>query len=89
MALEHLRKNKPWVYQNGGLLPTNGEEWAKLRKMAQKPLADMTNFIKPIGNIADDFVAMLKTEKGNFEIVHFESWLKLFEFQNIGIFMPS
>ena len=38
LALKKYRKEKPEFYNNGGLLPTNGPEWARMRKAAQKPL---------------------------------------------------
>ncbi len=31
LALNKYRKDRPNLYNNGGLLPTNGPEWARLR----------------------------------------------------------
>jgi ecdysteroid 25-hydroxylase CYP302A1 len=39
LALEKYRVDRPHLYNNGGLLPTNGPEWARLRLESQKPLA--------------------------------------------------
>ena len=50
LALEKYRKEKPEFYNNGGLLPTNGYEWARMRKAAQKPLTKqlLSNHIQVI-----------------------------------------
>ena len=37
-ALAHLRASKPESYNTGGLLPTNGAEWQRIRAPLQKPL---------------------------------------------------
>lgn len=39
LALQHYRLNRPHVYRTGGLLPTNGEEWWRLRAELQKGLS--------------------------------------------------
>jgi len=31
--------DRPHLYRNGGLLPTNRQEWGNLRQASQKPLA--------------------------------------------------
>ena len=50
LALKKYRKEKPEFYNNGGLLPTNGPEWARMRKAAQKPLTKqlLSNHIQVI-----------------------------------------
>ena len=50
LALEKYRKEKPEIYNNGGLQPTNGYEWARMRKAAQKPLTKqlLSNHIQVI-----------------------------------------
>ena len=35
LALEHLRLKCPQSYNNGGLLPTNGPQWHRIRSLAQ------------------------------------------------------
>ena len=39
LALEKYRLDRPDLYNNGGLLPTNGSEWSRLRLASQQPLA--------------------------------------------------
>ena len=38
LVLEKYRKENPDVYNNGGLLPTNGVEWQRMRRASQRPL---------------------------------------------------
>ena len=35
LALEHLRLKCPQSYNSGGLLPTNGQQWHRIRSLAQ------------------------------------------------------
>ncbi|KAL3204706.1 hypothetical protein MRX96_011685 [Rhipicephalus microplus] len=37
-ALLKYRRERPHMYNSGGLFPSNGEEWFRLRHMFQKPL---------------------------------------------------
>ena len=64
LALEHYRKSKPNFYSSGGLLPTNGETWRRLRMPAQKPmLSDFSqDLIKVIDKASLDFVESLKSK---------------------------
>lgn len=39
LALQKLRTDRPDLYNDGGLLPTNGPEWARIRQEAQKSLS--------------------------------------------------
>ncbi|RXG62008.1 cytochrome, mitochondrial, partial [Armadillidium vulgare] len=36
IALQKYRLDRPHMYSSGGLLPTNGDEWWRLRREAQK-----------------------------------------------------
>lgn len=65
LALQKYRLDRPHIYNNGGLLPTNGPEWARLRQAAQKPLTPnvLATYIPQIDQAAQDFVEML-IEKG-------------------------
>ena len=66
LALEKYRKDKPLLYSSGGLLPTNGEEWRRLRMSAQKPMLDGNLFAKEFVHVIDkaslDFVESLKSK---------------------------
>ena len=66
LALEKYRKDRPQLYSNGGLLPTNGEEWRRLRMPAQKPMLDGNLFDKEFISVIDkaslDFVESLKSQ---------------------------
>ncbi|XP_054262848.1 cytochrome P450 302a1, mitochondrial-like [Macrosteles quadrilineatus] len=39
LALQKYRRDRPHIYNSGGLLPTNGEEWWKLRSVFQRCLS--------------------------------------------------
>ena len=56
LALDHYRKTKPEIYNNGGLLPTNGAEWWSLRQSAQKPLSKTELYLQDMDDIAKEFV---------------------------------
>lgn len=59
LALEKYRLDKPHVYNTGGLLPTNGENWWKLRQVFQKGLSSpmaVHNFISGSNEIIDEFL---------------------------------
>nr|AKH03533.1 cytochrome P450 302A1 [Paracyclopina nana] len=65
LALEHYRKSKPEVYNNGGLLPTNGCEWSRLRLAAQKPLtmALLEGHKKAINEASLDFCSKIRHQR--------------------------
>ena len=66
LALDKYRKDRPKMYSSGGLLPTNGEEWRRLRMPAQKPMLDGNLFAKEFVQVIDqaslDFVEALKSK---------------------------
>ncbi|XP_065225941.1 cytochrome P450 302a1, mitochondrial-like [Planococcus citri] len=43
LALQKYRLDRPEVYNSGGLLPTNGPEWWRLRRIFQKDLNKIQN----------------------------------------------
>lgn len=58
-ALQFYRLSKPDVYNNGGLLPTNGAEWYRQRMLLQRPLSLPENiriYIPGIDEIACELV---------------------------------
>nr|QST15036.1 CYP302A1 protein [Diaphanosoma celebensis] len=58
-ALEFYRMSKPEVYNTGGLLPTNGPEWYRLRMSLQRPISSPQNvrwYINQIDGISEEFV---------------------------------
>jgi len=71
--------DRPHLYRNGGLLPTNGQEWANLRQASQKPLAlhsfigiKVVRFYGKIyltfqsNQILDNFIPMISTACDDF-----------------------
>nr|UZM28237.1 disembodied [Henosepilachna vigintioctomaculata] len=62
LALEKFRLDRPNVYNTGGLLPTNGEKWWKLRKIFQKGLSSpsaIQRFIHGSDEIVNEFIERL------------------------------
>ncbi|KAF6198657.1 hypothetical protein GE061_008409 [Apolygus lucorum] len=59
LAVQHYRLSKPHVYNSGGLLPTNGDEWWRLRSAFQKSLSKLQNVRQflPVGDaVVEDFL---------------------------------
>ncbi|XP_034943808.1 cytochrome P450 302a1, mitochondrial [Chelonus insularis] len=59
LALLKYRKDRSHVYNTGGLLPTNGPQWYKLRKEFQKALSkpqNITNYIEKIDSVIKQFI---------------------------------
>ncbi|XP_073990078.1 cytochrome P450 302a1, mitochondrial [Rhodnius prolixus] len=59
LAVAHYRLSRPHLYNTGGLLPTNGSEWWRLRSTFQKPLAriqDVRLFLPSSDKIIGDFL---------------------------------
>lgn len=67
-ALEFYRLSKPDVYNNGGLLPTNGPEWQRQRMLLQRPLSLPENiciYIAGIDDIACELVDTMTTSSAD------------------------
>ncbi|KAB0797767.1 hypothetical protein PPYR_08760 [Photinus pyralis] len=63
LALEKYRLDRPTVYNTGGLLPTNGPEWLRLRSVFQKGLSSPTavqNFIPDVNDIIQEWLNRLQ-----------------------------
>ena len=61
--------SQPSLYNTGGLLPTNGTEWAKIRKPLQKPIATAvaaTQFIPSIDDVMKDAVQYIHENREEF-----------------------
>ena len=61
--------SRPSLYNTGGLLPTNGPEWAKIRKPLQKPIGTAvaaTSFIPSIDEVMKDMVRYINENKEEF-----------------------
>ncbi|KAK4028361.1 hypothetical protein OUZ56_017641 [Daphnia magna] len=61
-ALEFYRLQRPHIYNNGGLLPTNGPEWHRLRQALQRPLnmpENIRQYIPGIDTIAHEFAGLI------------------------------
>ncbi|KAK6631282.1 hypothetical protein RUM44_005808 [Polyplax serrata] len=59
LAIDHYRKSVRHLYNNGGLLPTNGPEWHRLRTTFQKGLSSLHNvrsYLPCVNEVVDDFV---------------------------------
>ncbi|KAF7994435.1 hypothetical protein HCN44_003907 [Aphidius gifuensis] len=68
LALLKYRKDRKNVYKSGGLLPTNGEEWSRLRREFQKALSKPQNimtYIDKIDKSINDFVKLCGTKSTN------------------------
>ncbi|KAK0174866.1 hypothetical protein PV327_010587 [Microctonus hyperodae] len=66
LALAKYRNDRTHVYNCGGLLPTNGPEWWRIRKELQKPLSKPQNIINYIGiidNVIRRFVELCEPKK--------------------------
>lgn len=65
LALEHYRKSQEKLYACGGLLPTNGPEWSRLRMPAQKPLTMklLTKHIQSMDEASREFVGILEEKE--------------------------
>lgn len=64
-ALEKYRLERPAYYNNGGLLPTNGPNWNKLRSVLQKPLnipQVAYSYIPKMQAVTDDFIEQLQDD---------------------------
>ncbi|CAH1398079.1 unnamed protein product [Nezara viridula] len=62
LALMHYRLCRPHLYNSGGLLPTNGSEWWRLRSTFQKHIArvqDARSFLSKGEDIINDFVTTI------------------------------
>ncbi|KAL3280979.1 hypothetical protein HHI36_004204 [Cryptolaemus montrouzieri] len=67
LALEKYRLDRPNVYNTGGLLPTNGPEWWRLRKIFQKGLSSplaVQQFIPGTDDIVTEFIERLSLIEG-------------------------
>ncbi|XP_068902541.1 cytochrome P450 302a1, mitochondrial-like isoform X2 [Tenebrio molitor] len=59
LALEKYRLDRPNVYNSGGLLPTNGPEWARIRTVFQKGLSgpkEAPNFIENSDKVITEWI---------------------------------
>ncbi|XP_076298802.1 cytochrome P450 302a1, mitochondrial isoform X2 [Lasioglossum baleicum] len=66
LALSKYRKDRPDLYSTGGLLPTNGPEWWRLRKEFQKVSSkpqNIINYIEETDIVVKEFVELCAKEK--------------------------
>ncbi|XP_001601675.1 cytochrome P450 302a1, mitochondrial [Nasonia vitripennis] len=67
-ALFKYRLDRRWIYNSGGLLPTNGPDWWRLRKEFQKALSrprNVVNYAEDTDEIVRRFVSVC--EDGRFD----------------------
>ncbi|CAH0558339.1 unnamed protein product [Brassicogethes aeneus] len=60
LALEKYRLDRPNVYNSGGLLPTNGAEWMRIRSVFQKGLSSpqsVENFLNSTDDIVQEWLS--------------------------------
>ncbi|XP_011332052.1 cytochrome P450 302a1, mitochondrial [Ooceraea biroi] len=72
LALLKYRKDRSNVYNTGGLLPTNGIEWWKLRREFQKVLSKPQNIIDYLEDtdlVVQEFVQLCSREKPNADLL--------------------
>ncbi|CAK9801790.1 Cytochrome P450 302a1, mitochondrial [Anthophora plagiata] len=66
LALLKYRKDRADIYNTGGLLPTNGPEWWRLRKEFQKVTSkpqDVINYLKETDYVVQEFLELCSKEK--------------------------
>ncbi|CAH2014568.1 unnamed protein product [Acanthoscelides obtectus] len=62
LALEKYRLDRPNVYNSGGLLPTNGPEWFRIRSVLQKGLSSpqaVKRFLKGSDQIIQEWIEFI------------------------------
>ncbi|KAL0132045.1 hypothetical protein PUN28_000074 [Cardiocondyla obscurior] len=65
LALLKYRKDRSNIYNNGGLLPTNGTEWWRLRREFQKVLSkpyNIAGYLEPTDIVIQEFVQLCSHE---------------------------
>ncbi|CAG9771429.1 unnamed protein product [Ceutorhynchus assimilis] len=81
LALEKFRLDRPNVYNTGGLLPTNGPEWFKIRKIFQKglsgPLA-VKRFLKGTDEIILEWLERVEIIRGKQNLDYLPELSRLF-----------
>lgn len=76
LALEKYRLDRPNVYNTGGLLPTNGPEWFRIRSVFQKGLSSPTsvqNFLPGANDVVQEWldqIADVETDAKNDYLPH-------------------
>ena len=79
LCLEHYRLKRPEMYNDGGILPTNGEKWWKLRQSLQRPLSKpqcVQVYINPVDEIALEFTeALEKVADAKGQVENLLNWL--------------
>ncbi|CAL7949211.1 unnamed protein product [Xylocopa violacea] len=66
LALLKYRKDRKDLYNTGGLIPTNGPEWWRLRKEFQKVTSkpqDVINYLQETDRVVQEFVDLCASEK--------------------------
>uniref|UniRef100_A0A8D8VTC2 Cytochrome P450 302a1, mitochondrial n=1 Tax=Cacopsylla melanoneura TaxID=428564 RepID=A0A8D8VTC2_9HEMI len=70
LALEKYRLDHPEVYSTGGLLPTNGEEWWRIRSELQKGLSEIKHVrsnLDNVNNVMDEFMDLRIGHQATFQ----------------------
>ncbi|CAG9800111.1 unnamed protein product [Chironomus riparius] len=68
LALQKYRQDRPETYRSGGILPTNGQEWWKLRSEFQKGLSspqNVRNLLPQTDDMVREFISVLPSRFDN------------------------
>lgn len=68
LALEKYRLDRPNIYNTGGLLPTNGPEWFRIRSASQKGLSSpnsVQNFLPGANDVIQEWLDQITEVKTN------------------------
>ncbi|CAG9859105.1 unnamed protein product [Phyllotreta striolata] len=81
LALEKYRLDRPNVYNSGGLLPTNGPEWFRMRSVFQRGLSSpqaVRRFIQGTNDIVQEWLVMLNDIRNTPNIDYLPELSRLF-----------
>ncbi|KAI5750989.1 hypothetical protein M8J77_003161 [Diaphorina citri] len=70
LALEKYRLDRPEVYSTGGLLPTNGKEWCRIRSELQKGFSEIKHVrshLHHVNQVMDEFIELRIGQRGTFQ----------------------
>ncbi|XP_072396930.1 cytochrome P450 302a1, mitochondrial [Diabrotica undecimpunctata] len=80
LALEKFRLDRPNVYNSGGLLPTNGPEWFRIRSVFQRGLSiqSVKKFINSVNSIIQEWLIHVESMENNPELDFLPELSRLF-----------
>ncbi|KAK7864147.1 hypothetical protein R5R35_007662 [Gryllus longicercus] len=87
LAVDKYRKDRPDLYNSGGLLPTNGDKWYELRSTFQKALSRPQNirlYVQGSDHILQQFMDVIKS-RGNLSTEDFVPYLSHVFLELVGL----